>query len=243
MEQFTLPNVRRLFQPDPTYLIADCDLDRADLQVVVWEADDDDLKDKLRSGIDVHAENAKDLNVPRPLAKAWVHGTNYGGSASTMARNCGITVKQADYMRTRWFQIHPGIKEWHDRTEQQLFTKRKVTNAFGFHRFYFDRIEGLLPQALAWIPQSTVAIITNKGILNLYRNLPQVQLLLQVHDSIVFQIPKREAPGILPQIREQLLITVPYPEPLIIPVGIKVSNSSWGEIRKIDWETGKFVDE
>ena len=37
-----------MFVPDEGYLIADADLDRADLQVVVWEADDQDLKAKLR---------------------------------------------------------------------------------------------------------------------------------------------------------------------------------------------------
>lgn len=239
MEHFPLPNVRKLFQPDNGYIIADCDLDRADLQVVVWEANDDDLKAKLRAGVDIHAENAKDLNVPRPLAKSWVHGTNYGGSANTMARNCGITVRQAELMRNRWFQIHPGIKEWHDRVEHSLMVQRCVGNAFGFRRFYFDRIEGLLPEGLAWIPQSTVAIVTNQGILNLHRNLPEVQVLLQVHDSIVFQIPKGLYPGILPAIREQLLITIPYSEPLVIPVGIKVSDKSWGEVKEVDWETGE----
>jgi DNA polymerase-1 len=239
MEQFPLPNVRRLFQPDPGHIIADCDLDRADLQVVVWEADDDDLKAKLREGADIHAENAKDLNISRPLAKAWVHGTNYGGSPHTMARNCGITVAQAERMRNRWFQIHPGIKDWHERTEHNLMVHRSVQNAFGFRRFYFDRVEGLLPQGLAWIPQSTVAIVTNKGILNLHRNLPQVNVLLQVHDSIVFQIPKGLFPGILPAIREQLLIEIPYPEPLVIPVGIQVSETSWGDVKEVDWETGK----
>ena len=231
-----LPNVRRLFQPDIGYLICDCDLDRADLQVVVWEADDDDLKQKLREGVDIHAENAKDLNITRPLAKAWVHGTNYGGRANTMARTCGITVHFAERLRNRWFQIHPGIKEWHERTEDSLRTTRSVSNAFGFRRFYFDRIEGLLPEALAWVPQSTVAIVTNKGILNLYRNMPEVELLLQVHDSVVFQVKYKDRARLFPEIQRNLLIEVPYPEPLVIPVGISASEESWGQVKPYTWE-------
>jgi hypothetical protein len=75
-----LPNIRTLFIPDPGYTFFDGDLDRADLQVVVWEADDQELKAILREGVDVHAENAKTLGCPRQMAKMWVHGTNYGGT-------------------------------------------------------------------------------------------------------------------------------------------------------------------
>ncbi len=132
--ELVLPNVRKLFIPDPGYTFFDCDLDRADLQVVVWEADDAELKAMLLEGVDVHAENAKLLNISRQLAKTWVHGTNYGGSARTMAIHAGISVHQAESMRARWFAAHPGIKRWHDRTEQQLRTKRFVENSFGYRR-------------------------------------------------------------------------------------------------------------
>lgn len=256
-----LPNIRRLFIPDPGYYIADCDQDRADLQVVVWEADDTDLKRQLRKGVDIHImngillegkeppdenelveshpeypEHKQRYKRPRVFAKAFVHGTNYGGKARTMGIAAGITTHRADQLQRRWFSIHPGIKGWHNRVEEQLQTRRYVENAFGYRRFYFDRIEHLLPEALAWIPQSTVAIITEQGIINLDENLRPVHVLLQVHDSIVFQYPKYLHPTILPQIREQLLITVPYDDPLVIPVGIKISDRSWGDCKRIDWE-------
>lgn len=230
-----LPNVRKMFVPDSGYVIGDADLDRADLQVVVWEADDADLKAKLREGADMHQENANDLNCSRDMAKRFVHGTNYGGSSRTMAISCGISVHQSDAMQKRWFSAHPGIKAWHDRTMQNLMTKREVRNAFGFRRFYFDRIEGVLPQALAWIPQSTVANVINMGLRNLWDKVPQVELLLQVHDSLVFQYEKRFDPWLRKRIQEALLITVPYPDPLIIPVGLKLSDSSWGECKAVDW--------
>jgi len=256
-----LPNIRKLFIPDPGYIIADVDLDRADLQVVVWEADDADLKRRLRDGVDMHITNGleiKRMELPpeeelipthpeypehakryakqRKFAKAFVHGTNYGGSARTMAINCGLTIREADDAQKRWFATHPGIKRWHDRTEQQLMLDRRVVNPFGFHRIYFDRIDGILPEALAWVPQSTVAIVTNIGLANLDENLPQVEMLLQVHDSVVFQYEKKYDPWIRPQIREQLLVTVPYDDPLVIPVGLEISEVSWGDVAKVPWE-------
>jgi len=233
--ELSMPNIRRLFIPDPGFAIADADLDRADLQVVVWESDDADLKEMLRAGVDLHSENAKTLGTSRPLAKAWVHGTNYGGGPRTMAANCGITVHQAELMQRRWFQAHPGIKSWHDRTLHQLQTTRCVYNRFGFRRFYFDRVEGLLPEALAWIPQSTVAHVIDVAMDNIALELPQVQVLLQVHDSIVFQYPTYLESSLLPQIKAACQITIPYPEPLIIPVGLKTSTKSWGECSDHAW--------
>lgn len=233
--ELAFPNIRRLFIPDPGYTIADADLDRADLQVVVWEANDADLKALLRSGVDVHSENAKTLGISRALAKSWVHGTNYGGGPRTMAVNCGITVHQAELMQRRWFQAHPGIKSWHDRTLHQLQTTRSVYNRFGFRRFYFDRVEGLLPEALAWIPQSTVAHVIDEALFNIALNIPEVQVLLQVHDSLVFQFPTHRRAELLPRIREQCQIPIPYPEPLIIPVGLKTSQTSWGDCENAEW--------
>lgn len=233
--QLALPNIRRLFIPDFNYVFFDIDLDRADLQVVVWEADDTELKQMLREGVDLHTENAKVLGCSRQMAKTFTHGTNYGGGARTMAMHTGVTVLAAERMQQRWFSAHPGIKEWHKRTETALFHTRQVSNAFGYRRFYFDRIEGLLPEALAWIPQSTVACVINRALLNIAVNLPTVQLLLQVHDSLNGQIPSSIFHHTLPELHRNCLITVPYPEPLIIPCGIKASKKSWGEAEDVDW--------
>lgn len=259
-----LPNIRKLFEPDLGYIIADTDLDRADLQVVVWEADDTDLKRQLRLGVDLHIMNGIQIEGKEPppeeeliethpeypehkhryararvFAKAFVHGTNYGGKGRTMARVAGITVKEAEALQRRWFSIHPGIEIWHRRVEASLASTRSVRNAFGFRRLFFDRIDAIFPQALAWVPQSTVANVTNQGIINLYNNLPEVEVLLQVHDSIVWQIREARFQPLLPSIKKNLEITIPYPDPLIIPVGLKASKVSWGDCRECSW-TGEY---
>ncbi|MDE2097533.1 MAG: hypothetical protein KGL39_09830 [Patescibacteria group bacterium] len=249
----SLPNVRKIFVPDPGFTFFDMDLDRADLQVVVWEADDAELKEALRLGVDMHLLNAytlsgKDLppleelveghprymdwRIPykkeRQLAKSFIHGTNYGGGARTMAIAAGVTVHQADRFQKIYFGRYPGIKHWHDRTFDQLTKHHFVSNAFGYRRYYFDRTDGLLPEALAWQPQSTVACVINRAWANIYENLPEVQVLLQVHDSLAGQFPTHLTSRLLPQIRAQSLITIPYDDPLIIPVGIKTNDESWG---------------
>jgi hypothetical protein len=84
----------------------------------------------------------------------------------------------------------------------------------------------MLPEALAWIPQSTVGIYINRIWQNIFNNLKPVQVLLQVHDSLAGQFPT----GFDPQlIKDQSQVVIPYDEPLIIPVGIKTSEKSWGD--------------
>ena len=224
-----LPNIRKLFIPDPGFTFFDLDLDRADLQVVVWEADDAELKQMLREGVDLHSENAKTLGVPRQLAKMWVHGSNYGGSPRTMSANCGIPVHQAEQMRARWFSAHPGIASWHKRTEDQLFKRRFIENRFGYRWYVFDRPEGLLPEALAWQPQSTVGLVINRAWQNLFREQPLIQVLLQVHDSLAGQFPTDQKDFLIRELKRLCQITIPYSDPLVIPVGIKTSEKSWGD--------------
>lgn len=249
-----LPNVRKLFIPDAGYTFFDMDLDRADLQVVVWEANDSELKAALHLGVDMHLLNAytlagkelppleelveshnkyPDHRIPfkkeRQLAKAFIHGTNYGGGPRTMAVAAGVTVHQADKFQQLYFGKYPGLKAWHERTLDQLTKYRFVQNAFGYRRYYFDRTDGLLPEALAWIPQSTVANVIDRAWVNIANNLPEVAILLQVHDSLAGQFRTTHKSTLLPLIKSYAQITVPYEDPLIIPVGIKTSEKSWGD--------------
>lgn len=245
-----LPNIRKLFIPDPGYTIADIDLAGADAQVVAWEASDDKLKATFRAGLKVHAVNAKDIfgDLAGPdgrampyyhRAKTGVHLTNYGGSARTCAGALGIPEWEAKRFQERWFTIHPEIAEWHDATEHLLQTKRQVTNKFGYRRFYFDRVEGLLPEALAWVPQSTVACVCNRALvkIDLDTRLQAlgVQLLLQVHDSLVIQYPTHNETAALKLLQQIILVPVPYDDQLTIPWGLKTSRKSWGDCQPRPW--------
>lgn len=245
-EAHGLPNVRKLFLPDQDCTIFDCDLDRADAQVVAWEANDIPLKEIFRAGLDMHLQNARDIfNNPnlgkdskeRKLAKAGCHAINYGAKPPTLSRALGITMVEAERFYNRWFALHPAIAEWHRRIESELATTRSVTNRFGYRRYYFSRVEGLLPEALAWVPQSTVALVIDKGLVNIDRNLRgRVDPLLQVHDSLVMQCKTKDFTAVKKEVREQLRIVIPYEDPLIIGVGIKASTTSWGDCEDIDWD-------
>lgn len=229
--RFSLPNVRSSFIPDPGYTAVDIDLARADVWVVAWESGDISLKQLLLTGADLHKENAAVLGCERQVAKVWVHAANYGAKDRTLAEHCHISESTSNKMRHRWFGEHPGILQWHKATEQELRDTGGVRNAFGYFRRYFDRLESILAEALAWKPQSTVAIATDMGLLNIHETMcpSLVQLLLQTHDSIGLQVLTDRKEELKPCILANMAVTVPYPDPLIIPVEWKESEISFGD--------------
>ena len=247
---FTIPNLRKIFIPDAQHVIYDADLVGADAQVVAWDADDADLKAAFRAGLDVHSYNAETMlgeqftrlspDDPhraklRKQQKQGVHSTNYGVSVRTLSQILGWTQHETDLWQRRWFGAHPKIKAWHTKVEMSLRTTRSVSNAFGYTITYFDRIDALLPQALAWIPQSTVAIVCFKGALACRKHIPNFKLLLNNHDSNVFQIPNAEIRTQLPEVERRLHITVPYDDPLTIPWELASSTVSWGDCKSRPW--------
>lgn len=252
MKQTTLPNVRKLFIPDPGHVMFEADLKGADAQVVAWEAEDDDLKKAFKSGLDVHAKNAEDMwgssftNLPagshardtkRQQNKVAVHLTNYGGTSRTLAITQGWTVQEADRFQRRWFSLHPGIRDiFHRKVRSDLERDRTITNAFGFRRVYFDRIDSCFGEALAWKPQSIVAINTNLGLFQLekaYFPDPKTLdgVLLQNHDAATFQFRQEKVPPV-EAIKKVLAVVTPFDDPLIIPWDLKRGTRSWGELEK-----------
>jgi len=161
----SLPNVKKMFVPDEGYTIIDADLEKADAQIVAWESGDEELKQIFREGLNLHIENAKmiyglshvekssEQGSPYHRAKQGVHLTDYGGKARRLAEVLGVTVHEAEIFQKRWFSAHPRILAWHKRIQIELKQYRKVVNPFGFERFYFDRVESIFTEALAWVPQ------------------------------------------------------------------------------------------
>ena len=94
---------------------------------------------------------------------------------------------------------------------------------------FFDRIDAALPEALAWTPQSTTGCVINRAWYNISKNIPEVQMLIQVHDSLVGQYPTPLHEQMVPRLMDSMRVSVPYEKTLIIPAGIKTSTKSWGD--------------
>jgi len=237
-----MPNLRKLFVPDPHQTLLDIDLKGADARVVAWEADDNDLKGAFNAGLDIHRLNAATIWPQAPAsamegpkglrqrAKTAVHAVNYGCKPRTLMDHISCSLHEAEAFTRRWFLLHPNIAEWHRRVEHQVRARGSVTNRWGYTMRYFDRPDNLLPKALAWIGQSTTAIACNKMLVAIARELPLVEILLQTHDSVTIQVPTACVPDMVPRLQELCTVQVPYSDPLLMPCEIKLSTDSWGEM-------------
>ena len=244
-----LPNVKKIFLPDPGFFICDSDLAQADAQVVAWDADDKPLMEFFKEAkedpeLDLHGSNARDIfggpptkeNPHRSKAKAGVHAVNYDVKARTLAQTLGVTIRDAEEFIDLWFTKHPAIYDWQQRINTDLQTTRIITNRFGNRKVFFGRVDRALPEALAWIPQSTVALVINRAWKNIEDLCdPDIQVLLQVHDSLVYQVKKLTFRQKLPLLEEAFKVSVPYDDPLVIPAGLEYSDKSWGDCQESNW--------
>ncbi len=235
-----LPNIRKLFIADEGMEYFDVDLDSADLRIVVWESDCKEMKAMFAEGLKPYVEVAKEyyrdptIDKHHPsykLFKALCHGTNYLGTASGLSGRIGLIAAEVDRIQQWYYGKFPEIKTWQDDLCARLRSDRFVQNVFGYRVWFFDRIEGtVVNQAVAAVPQSTVACLINRGYKALYDNEPDIQVLLQVHDSLAGQYPIALREQAQQKIIDHCAVPLPYSSgPLIIPVGIKSSTVSWGD--------------
>jgi DNA polymerase-1 len=233
-----LPNVRSLFIPDPDMTFFDIDLASADARIVAWEAQCPELMEFMLSGQDLylclaqeyfHDKTLTKKSTKRQQFKGVVHGTNYLGSAAGLAIRFGLLVHEVEVIQRYYFGRFPEVKAALEELKKQVMKRGWIENIFGYRRYFFNKQEPTLMQiAAAWKPQSTVGLIINRGMVAIHENEPDIQLLLQVHDSLAGQYPTN-----MPELKQRIItrceIELPYAIPLTIPVEIKTSTVSWGE--------------
>jgi DNA polymerase I-like protein with 3'-5' exonuclease and polymerase domains len=234
-----MPNVRKMYVPDDGYTMFDLDLDSADLRIVTWESNCQELKSMFAQGLKPYVEVAKeyyhDPSITKrhpsyPAFKKLCHGTNYLGQAKSLAGQAGLLVHETERIQKWYFGKFPEIPKWHARLRATFMATGTVQNAFGNKVTFYDRLDdNLLRKAVATIPQSTVALLINRIWLAIDSGLPDVVILIQVHDSLLGEYPTSDGPIHVGNILRVSRIVVPYPDPLIIPVGLKTSTDSWGD--------------
>jgi DNA polymerase I-like protein with 3'-5' exonuclease and polymerase domains len=246
-----MPNIRDIFIPDRGYAIFDFDLVGAEAMLIAWEIGGNFKRDFL-AGVKIHIETMKvifpaayrinEKHEPEyTKCKNLAYGTIYGGKPRGIGAAASIPEALVSKFQQYFFTRYPEIREYHRKTDLQLMTKREIFNPFGYRIHYFDRPEALLPEALAWKPQSTIAIVTQRACAIILREFPWAELLLQVHDSIIPQIQFKDLHRVKELKARISRIPVPYPDPLHIPWGVKASIKSWGAVQPFDVENPREV--
>lgn len=236
-----LPNTRSAIRPDPGYALVEVDLRQADAQVVTWSADCRVLKSLLRRRVDIYTEMEtgvwEDPKLPqsRQVRKNCVHSVDYGAGWHTLAEKYVADAASAKYFIDKWFQARPEIRAWQEEIGRQMSGRRTPTiyNVWGYRRVYACPVP--ITQPLAWIGQSTVSITKDHMILRIDDEMPEAELLLDGHDSVLMQIPRRKCPDCFPALTKLCEIEIPFAgDPLVIPVEIKWSLNDWGHMEKWD---------
>lgn len=177
----------------------------------------------------------------RQLAKKLGHGTNYYGTPRTMAKHTKVATHIIEEFQYNYFKAFPAIgnvdrkdlvtPHWHNYVRSQLRDYHTLTTLFGRRRNFFGRSneDSTLREAIAYEPQSMTADEIDTGLLKLWRG-NKVQLLVQVHDSILFQYREEEEAEILPWALNQLQVELELKggRKFIVPVDAKIG-WNWGE--------------
>lgn len=238
--------IRSLFIPDTGYKLINADLSQAEARVVAFLAGEKRLQAVFEEGGDIHKRNASMVfhksvaditDGERQLAKTLVHAANYGIGKRKFAKLVGIAESEAIKLLNQYYATYPGIKNWHREVEETLRKKRILDTPMGRRRIFFGRFDqDLVRAAVAFIPQSTVSDVINQGLIKAWNALPQEwEILMQVHDSLLFQVPEYTHPIHVYKFIHHYLefpIDINYQQ-LIIPVDIKWG-SSWGNLEKLE---------
>lgn len=177
------------------------------------------------------------------------HSANYNISPNEFALQMQIPLHQAKTIIGKYLSGYPGIETtfW-ESIKNQLSRKesyRTITNLFNRSYIFLDRWgPDLFKAAYAYIPQSTVADIINRwGILHIYERqdlFPEFELLAQVHDSLLYQVPIKDnfkkLAGQLKLIKARLETPLEYrAKRFSIPADFEIG-FNWGEMSEIKFD-------
>lgn len=153
----------------------------------------------------------KDLDFMAPYLANWLprttslrqtgkksnHALNYDETARMFSFINEITEKEAQVIINFYHRAYPGIKSWHGTIRDKLSTDRTLENCFGRKYHFLERWgPDLFKSAYSYIPQSSVGELVNRAMIDIYNDnniyTNQLEILMQVHDSIDFQYSIRD---------------------------------------------------
>jgi len=175
-----------------------------DLKGEPWPDDETTWK-KFCDGIIAHGQDSF-----RQLSKKGGHGTNYFGTPRTMAKHLHMSTAIIQSFQEGYFGTFPAIELWHKWVINQVKEFGSLTTQFGRRRMFFGRGKDASThrKAIAYEPQSMTGEQIDRGLTQVWRKYPEVELLNQVHDSILFQVPFNRAAELIPKILETMAVTL-----------------------------------
>jgi DNA polymerase-1 len=242
--------IRRAFVATPGHKLVSADYSQIELRLLAEIADVPALRKAFQDGLDIHAMTASEMfGVPvkgmpaevRRRAKAINFGIIYGISAFGLANQLSIPREEAAAYIKKYFERFPGIRAYMDETKAYAKKNGYVLTLFG-RKCHYPDIAHSNPSVRAFNErasinarlQGTAADIIRRAMVRMEPALAKkklgAQMLLQVHDELVFEVEESEVVKTLPIVKK-VMENAPLPAvSLSVPVSVDArAADNWEE--------------
>lgn len=202
--------IRQAFIASPGNKILAADYSQIELRIMAHLSEDQTLIDIFKKGGDVHKVTASEVwstpiekvtSEQRRNAKAINFGLIYGMSPFGLAKQLGIDNTEAKEYINSYFNKFPGVMFYMEKTKHQAKEEGYIETMFG-RRLYLPNINAKNPilrqaaqrAAINAPMQGAQADIIKLAMIEIDKwikeNHPEIKMLLQVHDELVFEVPE-----------------------------------------------------
>jgi len=239
--------IRAAFTAEPGHVLLAADYSQIELRLLAHFSQDPLLVEAYRRGDDIHTLTASQVFGVPPLmvtpdhrrqAKVVNFGIVYGLSAFGLSQNLGIEPGEAKQFINAYFEKYKGVRAFIDNTLEEARREQKVRTLFGRVRPIPDinsknaNLRGFAERTAVNTPlQGTAADLIKIAMIRIDQILQERRLksrmTLQVHDELVFEVPKSEIDIMRALVKEHMEQVHPLSVPLLVEIGV---GANWRDL-------------
>lgn len=193
--------VKNCFIAEDGYVLLNADFSQLELRLATAYADEKELKEIFNEGRDIFTEMSKQLNMSRHDTKTLVYSMQYGAGEQRIMNAFNVTKEEAKLIRQNYYATYPNFRRLNDRCTAKVEETGRIKIWSGRERHFENRKEAY--KAMNSVIQGGAADIVERIMVRCFKELegPDCRMLLQVHDSITFEVKESVVPQYTEKIR------------------------------------------